>query len=248
MPFSPDEDTNERLSFRDTFRDLGIPSISSLLSISTKYEFNDIRAEVIQYLTSLFPKSLKAFEDSETKRGTLDPNHLFDLLVVAHECNAISILPVLYFLCARLPLEKTVEALQSLPQDIAKNLLLGRDWLCDVSQLYIKLSFQTLQTGGKQQLERKTCGAPFCLEEFLEQHLKEFPVGQPERRFIFLFDIPDRGVLRGLDMTLSGICKSCEERYVSVLRGMKETGWDLLPQKFQGRTWEELGEFVTRCC
>ncbi|KLO07220.1 hypothetical protein SCHPADRAFT_836987, partial [Schizopora paradoxa] len=51
-------------NFQNTLHDLEIPVISSLLSISTKYDFHDIREEVLHFLESIFPSTLKDFEES----------------------------------------------------------------------------------------------------------------------------------------------------------------------------------------
>ncbi|KLO07206.1 hypothetical protein SCHPADRAFT_945455 [Schizopora paradoxa] len=213
-----------------------LSEVSLLLSISSKYDFQDVRTDVIQYLESLFPNTQEKYKASKIHSVVLNPDQLFDLLVVAHRFQALSILPVLYYLCARLPLGKTCRFLQNLPVNCMENFLFGRDWLCGVSQTLFKRSLQASRTGGKNQT---ICRSPACLEKFRSILAAKFPDGSP--RFVFPLDLSERGILEGVVLGKCEICDKCGERYLTMLQEMKGSTWDKLPEMFLLKTWAELG-------
>ncbi|KLO07208.1 hypothetical protein SCHPADRAFT_658044 [Schizopora paradoxa] len=212
-------------------RGLSLTEVASLLSISSKYDCQDIRTDVMQRLEHLFPSKLEIFQGVRILRESLPPSQVFELLVVAHRCEALSILPVLYFLCARLPLETIIGVMDLLPKDCMSRLLLGREWLLNSSHAIRQRSLQSSRVGGQNS---KICRSSKCLEKFRAQ-LSEQP-------FAFIFDIPDNGVMEGLDVKTSEICEDCADRHIGLMGGLKQLGWDDLPMKFLGKSWEELGK------
>ncbi|KLO04924.1 hypothetical protein SCHPADRAFT_947336 [Schizopora paradoxa] len=147
------------------------------------------------------------------------------------------ILPPLYYLCSRFPLETSIDHIQSLPKDYAKQLFLGRDWLCEISQHLFKQSLQSARVGGSF---APICKYPHCLEKFRAQLAEKYPKAQPERRFMFVFDLPEHGILEDLDMQRCGICEPCETKYLEMLNEIKRFAWNRLPVKFLNMTWEDL--------
>ena len=117
------ERTFRLFSFRESLHQLGgISAFSSLLMISSKYDFHDLRSDLVQHLEQLFPDNWKVFAASRIHGRIPQPILLFELLVAAHRCEVLSILPSLYYLCARIPLELSIETIQTLPKDIAKSI------------------------------------------------------------------------------------------------------------------------------
>ncbi|KLO05410.1 hypothetical protein SCHPADRAFT_862430 [Schizopora paradoxa] len=223
------------MSLRDTLGELTLMEIASLLSISSKYDFQDIRAIVKQYLESLFPDTLKKYKDSKIHKREYPSDHLFELIALARRCEVPMILPTLYYLCARLPMEKLVVHLDNLPKDVSKALLLGRTWMSENPAFYlIGHSLQYRKVGGEHSA---ICKSSRCLEEF-RSHLSNFPGGRSG--FVSIFDIPDRGVLDGVDMKHSKICEDCADTYVKSVGTSKQRAWNVLSSKFMGKMWNEL--------
>ncbi|KLO05411.1 hypothetical protein SCHPADRAFT_911060 [Schizopora paradoxa] len=151
------------MNLRDALRKMALSDVTSLLSISSKYDFQDVRSDVVQYLESLFPKSLEKYKASKIHEQALEPNQLFGLLVVALRCEVLLIVPALCYICAKIPLPRTVSLLRELPTNQMEQFLLGRDWLCGVSQIILKRSIRATKTGGGA---LKICGYSGCLGAF----------------------------------------------------------------------------------
>ncbi|KLO07209.1 hypothetical protein SCHPADRAFT_1001823 [Schizopora paradoxa] len=210
---------------------LTLSEVTSLLSISSKYDCKVMRADVIQRLESIFPNNLEKMWAAKLLWESFLPSHAFELLAVAHRCEALLILPTLFYLCARFPLEKSIGAVQALPQDVQKNFLLGRDWLLECSHRLRGRFLQSTKIGGLNHVNQ-ICRSPECLEKIRAQ-LSVKP-------FALIFDVPDRGVLVGLDMNQSEICGDCAKKHVNTIRNLKKLHWDELPVKFTSNSWEEL--------
>ncbi|KLO07212.1 hypothetical protein SCHPADRAFT_945461 [Schizopora paradoxa] len=214
--------------FHDTVRGLKLSKLSSLLSVSAKYDFLEIRADVVSYLESMFPTK---FEDLEEAKKSYRPHLVKDiceLVAVALRCDALLILPFLYYLLSRAPFYQAIKYLYALPQDRFTIFLLGRDWLREVSHDFIKVSLQSNRTGEQ---DAKICRYPECLEKIRAR--------LPKDPNVIVFDFPDRRLMQGLEM-YGGVCKNCEQDYIQTLKKAKEDAWKNLPVKFLNMTWEEL--------
>ncbi|KLO07216.1 hypothetical protein SCHPADRAFT_1001830 [Schizopora paradoxa] len=222
-------------NFRDTLRGYQIAALSSLLSISTKYDFDGIRADVLRTLKSFFPNEFKNLGISKRLWSNLFSKGLFELLVVAHRCEAQSILPTVYYLCATFPINSILERLHILPEECMKNILRGRDVLCCMSQ---GLSVRTMQAMRGDGLFSKTCRTvpSHCLEKLRAKIDGKYALD----RFIFILDQPERGVLEGLSVEQSGVCNLCASAYAKGLNDLKKQVWDNLPVFFMRKKWEEL--------
>ena len=73
---------------------------------------------------TIAPDNWKVFVASRIHERIPQPIQLFELLVTAHRCEVLSVLPSLYYLCARIPLEVSMETIQMLP--LAKAEVEGR--------------------------------------------------------------------------------------------------------------------------
>ncbi|KLO07211.1 hypothetical protein SCHPADRAFT_945460 [Schizopora paradoxa] len=222
------------MNLKDVLRTMALSKATALLSISSKYDFNEIRRDVIAHLASLFPSTFEKYKASDYHTQTPCAESLFNLIVVAHRCEVQIILPVLYYLCATFPLVTTVHMLPTLPTDFMKNFLLGRDWLCGVSQRIVQYSSPAVRI-----MDRfRVCRVARCVDKFrdaLSELLKEYTW-----HILFVFDFPENGILNGVDPELHGICGGCATHYRNMLDSIKEDAWNQLPFKFLGKKWEEL--------
>ncbi|KLO05407.1 hypothetical protein SCHPADRAFT_1002922 [Schizopora paradoxa] len=218
------------MNLRDALREMPLPQVTSLLSISSKYDFQDVRSDVVQHLESLFPSTLEKYLASRIHEQALVSRQLFDLFAVAVRCEALLILPSLCYLCARIPLEETVLLLRDLPIGYMERYLLCRDQLCGISQLIIKRSLRATGT---------RCGHSGCVDGFRALSVAQYPDHAP--RFIFILDIPEHGILDGVELEDKDICAGCAEKYLKMLNKMKNGVWDLLPRTLLQKTWKNLG-------
>lgn len=223
----------EIISFRETLRDYKLPALSSLLSISTKYDFDGIRADVLESLGSIFPNELEKVGEANALWDPLLTNELCELLVTAHRCEAQSILPVLYYLCATSPIEELLEELHILPEKIMKSILRGRDKLCTLSQYLLVQTFNALREDGPYS---ETCGNAQCLEKLRAIMDERYPASY----FVFVLDKENSGVLEDLSKEESGVCKNCASMYITASTDLKGRFWNKLPVFFMEKTWEEL--------
>ena len=209
--------------------------------MSTKYNFHAIRTHVLRCLNSLFPDTLEKFKSSRIHGIDLkhSPKPLFELLAAAHKFELMSIQPVLYYLCARFALETTVHLLPTLPVDCMKNLLVGRDWLCALSQHIVEQSLPSSRFGGSYTpISVRVCGVARCMETFRTLVARQFKSGL--WRFFFVLDLDDRGILKGVSLWENGICDDCAANYLCQLDAMKKYAWSRLPQKFCYKLWEQI--------
>ncbi|KLO05408.1 hypothetical protein SCHPADRAFT_946941 [Schizopora paradoxa] len=219
------------MNLRDALREMALSEVTSLLSISSKYDFQDVRSDVVHHLQSLLPSTLEKYQASRIHEGVLVPRQLFDLLLAAVRCDVPLIIPALSYLCARIPLPRTVSLLHELPNECMERFLLGRDWLCGVSQIILKRSLRVTKT--------RRCGSSRCLEGFRALVEEKFPNNGP--RFIFIFDVPERGILEGIRLEDREICGECAEKYTKMLKSSKNRVWNSLSKAFSLKTWKELG-------
>ena len=102
-----------KLSFQDTLGGMELPTITSLLSISTKYDFSEIRADVMKHLVTVFPNELKNRKAARLlRKPTYVIKHLCELVVVALRCDALLILPFVSYILSKLPLQRVIGHLQ----------------------------------------------------------------------------------------------------------------------------------------
>ncbi|KLO07219.1 hypothetical protein SCHPADRAFT_945468 [Schizopora paradoxa] len=207
-------------------RDSSIPEVTSLLSMSSKYDCQAIRADVMQRLEFLFPNKLEKYEEAKLFWGQFSPGQVFELLLVAHRCEALLILPILYYLCARFPPETIIDHIDALPKDYTKALLVGRDELREMSNRITQRSLLSSQIEGEFE---RGCGRIACTERFRGL--------VSERDLVLVFDIPDCDILKGIHR----ICNDCALRHKVFVRDIKELNWDELPVRFLERSWEDLG-------
>jgi len=224
-------------SFRDTLEGSGLSVLSSLLSISTKYDFRETRADVVQYLELLFPNSLEKYQTSIRKLHILSPTcfQLFTLAVTAFRCEILSILPTLFYYCTSFSLNVILKYIHILPEDCSDIFLLGRDWIVKVSYSVAMRALQSDNIGG----DRRICNKSRCLEQFRAQIKKNTKVERKEQIALIL-DLPDKGVLEGLDEDERDICEGCAKRYIAYISKAQGNAWTDLPMAFVNKRWDKI--------
>ncbi len=70
--------------------------------MSIKYDANDLRSELIDYLSQFYPDNLKAFDKERSREafGDEQDDEDFRLLRLAKLCDAYVLLPAIFYSCA----------------------------------------------------------------------------------------------------------------------------------------------------
>ncbi len=108
-------------SFFRTFESatVTLPVLESLVNMSTKYDVRTIRSEeIVEHLKPYYPDTLEAFDALDEPFKDFSGDTDFRLLALARKCEALILLPVLFFFCAIKPLEKIFAHLASSRQKI----------------------------------------------------------------------------------------------------------------------------------
>ncbi|KLO07734.1 hypothetical protein SCHPADRAFT_859799 [Schizopora paradoxa] len=126
------------VKFYSAHKPTTLPILLSLIRMSTKYNFSDIRDEVTRHLQRCYPSDLSSmerrnFDDLFVDHENEAEDYDFQLLAVAQQCNMKTILPMLYFDCAASDLDLILEASESLniPKDCFKRILRGHVMLTE---------------------------------------------------------------------------------------------------------------------
>ncbi|KAJ6607578.1 hypothetical protein B0H10DRAFT_1817689, partial [Mycena sp. CBHHK59/15] len=80
----------------------GIDTLSALLRLSTKYEVDYLRNDMLSILTSIYPSSVEAWLERNSPPGYSEiDDHDFKALNLARELQILQILPGVFFECCR---------------------------------------------------------------------------------------------------------------------------------------------------
>ncbi|KLO07720.1 hypothetical protein SCHPADRAFT_983228 [Schizopora paradoxa] len=143
-----------------------LPIILALLEMSTKYDFQAIRREVIQHLSLYYtthPESaphMRLLVFAEDQDASKDAN--FRLLAAARRCNVRSILPMLFYVCSIEPLDTIFEQSNQLNPEDFKRLISGRETL-----------ITRIKNFGRTMLQPcMKCGNDLCFDTRARMHLR----------------------------------------------------------------------------
>ncbi|KLO16677.1 hypothetical protein SCHPADRAFT_994957 [Schizopora paradoxa] len=120
--------------YHDRFSDATpLHTVVALLLLSTKYDFMDIRSDVISQISRHYPMEFSDFTSTNKEDSPLFGKVRWEchipLLVAAFRANADVLLPTLYFVCSGIPLERIFDSSSALPPDCLRILMLGREKL-----------------------------------------------------------------------------------------------------------------------
>ncbi len=82
--------------------------LTSLVNMSVKYDFREIRSEIIQHLAQYFPDKLEVVNQEKPKELFSDhsesTNNSFQLPTLARKLDAPILLPTIFYSCSQKPL------------------------------------------------------------------------------------------------------------------------------------------------
>ncbi|KLO07724.1 hypothetical protein SCHPADRAFT_1001431 [Schizopora paradoxa] len=211
-----------------------LPTILSLLRMSTKYDFSRIRSEVTSHLERAYPRELDAmgernFEDLFLNYDDLSSDYDLQLLVVAEQCNLKSILPVLYLDCVTSPMDTILQASRDLrlKNHQIEKLLRGHERMVRYAHEYGIIQF------APQQYCTMSCTK--ARGELLQNYVivpQEYPV-----QALLEEEVPnddDDARLR------KAICKTCAKTISASLKEFRLQVWNSIPDLFDLGTWEDV--------
>ena len=199
-------------------------SFSSLLRMTTKYKFQEIRSQILLDLLPAYPTKLSKYTGSsrlgETVFGTPlpHPNSVLDLFVT---CKVSFALPFAYYRAciAGDPASLDTTGI-ALPPNTLKTALRGQKWLrTDEVQLARKVALQDCPGWG------------VCTGKLPAGRAQVFDWIHPET-------VTQSGILEKGDFLGAGYCVKCVEVFRLELMQAKKDTWQNLPSYFGLPPWE----------
>ena len=204
-------------------------TFSSLLRMSTKYKFQEVRSQIILDLLPAYPTQLSDYKTSsrlgEAIFGTPlpHPNSVLDLFV---KCKVSFALPFAYYrtCVAGDPASLNTSAKETvLPTNVIKAALRGQARL---KEEQVKLA---------KKLAMQDCKAWVCLKQMPSSCLPVFDWILPETT-------TREGILEKGDFTKSKYCSQCSRTFAQGLSDAQKDTWDNLPSYFGLSSWEKSAD------
>jgi len=211
-----------------------IEKITALLLLGTKYDFKDIRMDVMNHLLRHYPPSLSEFvavnDDSAWSFQNVRCCHHFELLKVALAAEADSLLPGLYYACSDYPIHSIFNNLgKDLDALSLRTLLEGRELLAkaarSVQWIYITESERCVK------FHRVVPQADFNRFRFEEPNPSE------------IFDTTNLKKIAGQKLSAhwpDRLCQACRPETECLVDEEREEVWGELPSYFGLPSWNIL--------
>ncbi len=215
-----------RLRFMSSIMGMSLSSVSSLLIISTKYDFREIQSDTVACLKYFFPVSYDTYQLSISFEKATCPQ-LFTLLSYASRSDHKDFLPALYLSCAFVSSDDFVAHLHLLPVECAKKLLSGRELILKNSYRRIMQAPEAFNRERCSQSPQSLCPTRFrLLNKKLLDRNPHNPTTAP-----FL--------IAHIDLQQSNLCEKCADRYTSWVSSCSRKLWNRLPSVFGLGDWEK---------
>lgn len=191
--------------------------------MTTKYQLEEIRSQILLDLISAYPTKFSGYEDSscrgEAVFGTPSPhpNSVLDLLV---QCKVAFALPFAYY----------------------RVCVAGDPASLDTSTDGVALSPETLKTALRGQVRLKEGEMQFATKLAFQQCTAWKCAGK-SRAEVYAWIIPDVAVTNGIlergEFTGSGFCGGCMQVFPQELKKAKKKVWKDLPPYFDLPPWDD---------
>lgn len=209
-----------------------LPILTSLIAMSAKYDFCDIRSEIVQHLMHHFPDNFVDFEKEKEKTLFNEPpaNYPFRLLSVVRKLDAPILLPSMFYCCATQPLRSIFESQKMLTQLDFETVLSGRERM-------VKFSYEN---GMATLLTTGYCKSPRCFKDKLSIFIRHFEGITYNDPPLFPLRLFPQGIFAVGGGENEEICNTCIERYNAGLKSIRESFWTDLPVVFDLDEWHDL--------
>ncbi len=218
-----------------------LPSISSLLVMTSKYDIPIIRAEVIEHLERYYPTDISQLDKHSIKN--LFPGHVskdssnpdefdFQLLAIALQSNVEILLPMLYYECADKRMADIFRLSKKfkLTSDVLEKIIIGRE----------KLSTWSCYLGVRLLEPRESCNSYACSDakaSLLVEWMKAHSYDPPEFPWQALLD----GIaFIGEKELRADVCGYCLDGVANSSVEVRKEFWAEIPHIFGLGAWENL--------
>ncbi|KLO16679.1 hypothetical protein SCHPADRAFT_847866 [Schizopora paradoxa] len=220
-------------------RNTPLKTVLALLLLSSKYEFKDIRNDVIYQISKLYPLefgenvALEEAERGDPQFGLERKESHFVLLHAALTSNAEIILPTLFYKCSMIPMPSILKSCRDsgIHQSSVERLLVGRENLREAISRQSLNVLRSLKYGAE---------LPFYAKKHLEscQCLETAAYTQPQD-LVDEWNEPTSG--EGLARHhLTSICNRCLFYVGSEIDKKREEIWADIPKFFGCSAWTVL--------
>lgn len=207
--------------------------IVALLLLSTKYDFNTVRKDVILHISRQYPMNLQEYEALDKEEtplfGKTRADCHFPLLVAAVTADADVLLPCLFFACSDYPTGPIFRQTQSLPREALQILIEGKEDVdSEINTFICSIPEQLRKTSAK-------IGCPYgapCLEKakFKDLHLHIQP---------YFRDFTGKDIALNC-LSSASVCGRCLEFAVKMIDEERQDLWDVLPCYYKFPEWSVL--------
>jgi hypothetical protein len=214
---------------------------SSILRMTTSYQINSVREQILEDLLAAYPNTFEAYEQSETLGESVFGNpkpHPNAVLKLFEACNVAFALPFAYYrACTAGTLALTyVEPALRLPPRILAAAVIGQS----------RLKARELQVVRQLLFDRPTkmfsCSSWLCPGSHETNHKRSGQTSPYERLFNSISSQASEvdmavSILETRIITDNAFCARCLERFNVCLRGTREEIWGGLPRMFGLNPW-----------
>ncbi len=207
--------------------------LTSLVVMSTKYDCQVIRSEIVQHLMQHYPNKLEDFEEEEEKPKTLFSEisavQNFRFLSVALKLHTPVLLPLMFYACAIHPLKVIFASYNVLRQFDRETIILGRECMT-------KFAYEAGMMALHPVLK---CKSLLCFErrsQVIAKHVNFGSFAPP----IFPLQMSPEGIFAVDGGNRAEICRPCLHCYVVRLKDVQINFWSCLPTMFNLDDWDDL--------
>ncbi|KLO08386.1 hypothetical protein SCHPADRAFT_610385 [Schizopora paradoxa] len=204
--------------------------IVSLLLLSTKYDFNVVRKDIVLQISRQYPMDLHEYEaldnDFESLFGRNRLGCHFPLLSAALTAEVHVLLPCLYFACSDFSIEEIFLRTNSMSREDLRTLMVGRELLDNEVNAFIISLPERLRLS-----EPRIRCQNACLENAFFVNLNTFAHTNFE-------NFTGRTIVKSC--LFGSVCNWCHSALTRIIDDKREEIWNAIPSLFKFREWDVL--------
>ncbi|KLO19249.1 hypothetical protein SCHPADRAFT_83283 [Schizopora paradoxa] len=210
--------------------------VIALLDLSTKYDFKNIRTDVIIQIAKHYPTHLRSYDDANVHDlaplfGTIRSSCHYPLLQCLWKAKVDALLPVLYYACSDSPIDFILLQTNTLDTECLQTLIKGSVKLrAAVTQLLADLTGRDLLDG--------PCSYG-CEVHFRICNLGEFVNSSN------LAEIDGGSIV---EACADRACELCSHKVKDVVDNRRKEIWNNIPSYFGFPGWNQLREELAEYC
>ncbi|KLO16685.1 hypothetical protein SCHPADRAFT_937713 [Schizopora paradoxa] len=208
-----------------------LETVVALLVLSTKYDFKNIRNDVIFQISRHYPMTFRDYLSKDIGHlplfGRTREDCHFYLLNAAFRADIDVLLPTLYLACSDASIKSLLGTYAIMPSECVNRLLMGRESLVEQQDRLVADLPERLREAIGKNACRKGCS---CLKKAFYGSLSELinaNFGGLDGAFIATFH-------------LNGVCSDCSPFVVNEINTKRQEIWKNIPEYFGCRSWDAL--------